>query len=69
MEANDPKIIEVQKSLGKTHKGRRIRPEAMNLLDHDPEGDVAACHTCGFACDEGNFVSGCPNCGSNDTDR
>jgi hypothetical protein len=67
MSPDDPKIVALQQILGRTHKGRVIREEAMKVLEtakEDPERGVAACPNCGFAAGEELFINGCPNCNS-----
>jgi len=68
MKKNDDIVIELQRILGRTHKGRILDPDgdAMRLLQNWRNIDAGQrrveCYNCGFIFFENYFVNGCPNC-------
>ena len=73
MNKDDKTVIELQRILLRTHKGRTIDPNygtAFDMLSNlelyasDDNKDVAECKNCGFIFYEITFANGCPNCGS-----
>ena len=72
MDANDDRVIAIERILGRTHTGRVIVPgkgTAASLLMQGPADNSenkAECENCKFVFYESSFARGCPNCGSMD---
>ena len=68
---NDDSVQAVQAILGRTHKGRVIRHEAMDAAkawseNRSSDYGNTECSVCGIVLKSNYFIHSCPNCGSTD---
>jgi len=67
----DKIIINTQATWKRTHTGRAIRPEALKMLasEYDQDRGFSECNNCNYVGAEEWFLSGCPNCGSQEKNQ
>lgn len=70
---NEDSIQAIQSILGRTHKGRIIREEALSAVrawkdSIDTEYTKTECKNCGLILKSNYFVNGCVNCKSTDVE-
>ncbi len=70
---NEDSIQAIQNILGRTHKGRIIREEALSAVQSwkfsvNTEYSKTECKNCGLILKSNYFVDGCLNCKSTDVE-
>ena len=66
IEARSEEAVALQSVWRRTHKGRVLRKNAVDVMaqDYDEGRGLCECPNCGFVYGEQWFLNGCPNCNS-----